>query len=166
MSSTWRRSALAIVFWLTAPATAAAVVGEAHRTASSPTAALRDAEHRRQIRITVWYPAPEGAVAQALVIGPPDQPTFRIGSVAPDAPFAADAPGHRRAVILLSHGCGGTARLMGWFGTAMAEAGYVVVSVDHPGNNGVEPMTVAGAILPWERAEDRRADPSLHLTRT
>jgi predicted dienelactone hydrolase len=36
----------------------------------------------------------------------------------------------------------------------MAESGYVVVAVDHPGNNGLDPMTVAGGILWTERAED------------
>jgi predicted dienelactone hydrolase len=36
---------------------------------------------------------------------------------------------------------------MGWFGTALAEAGYIVVSVDHPGNNGIDEMTVRGAVL-------------------
>jgi len=43
---------------------------------------------------------------------------------------------------------------MSWFGAALAQAGYVVISVDHPGNNGTDPMTVPGAMLPWERAED------------
>jgi predicted dienelactone hydrolase len=43
---------------------------------------------------------------------------------------------------------------MGWFGIAMAREDYVVIAVDHPGNNGMDPMTVAGATLWWERAED------------
>jgi predicted dienelactone hydrolase len=45
---------------------------------------------------------------------------------------------------------------MGWFGMAIAEAGYVVISVDHPGNNAFDQMTVPGAILLSERAEDLR----------
>jgi predicted dienelactone hydrolase len=130
------------------------VAGETHRTADQPSAAIRDAQHRTTLRITVWYPAGPGAVAQPLVIGTPEQPRFEVGAAAPEAPFAADPPGQRRAVILLSHGFGGSARVMGWFGTALAEAGYVVVSVDHPGNNGIDEMTVPGAILWWERAED------------
>jgi len=47
--------------------------------------------------------------------------------------------------------------MMGWFGTALARAGYVVVAVDHPGNNGVDPMTDAGSILMWNRADDLAA---------
>jgi predicted dienelactone hydrolase len=60
-------------------------------------------------------------------------------------------------VILLSHGFGGTARIMGWFGIAMARSGYIVVAVEHPGNNAVDEMTVTGATLWWDRAEDLRA---------
>ena len=113
---------------------------------------MRDAQHRSDLRITIWYPAASGALAQPVVIGPPQQPIFLVGETAANAPFAA--AGELRPVILLSHGFGGTARMMGWFAIAMAEAGYIVVSVDHPGNNGAEAMTVAGAILFWERAED------------
>ena len=47
---------------------------------------------------------------------------------------------------------------MGWFGIAMARAGYVVIGVDHPGNNATEAMTPAAAILPWDRAEDLRSE--------
>ncbi|MGH8080932.1 MAG: alpha/beta hydrolase family protein [Lysobacter sp.] len=134
--------------------TAKAVAGETHRVATQPSAVARDAEGRSDLRVTVWYPARRGSIAKELTFGPPDAPVFRIASVAADAPFADDPPEHRRPVILLSHGFGGTARMMGWFGVAMAQAGYVVVSVDHPGNNGADRMTVPGAILWWERAED------------
>lgn len=133
---------------------AAGPVGELHRTALDPTASLRDAEHRDQLRITIWYPAATGAKEQALLIGPPGKATREIGSVAAQAAFASDV--ERRPVLLLSHGFGGTARVMGWFGIAMARAGYIVVAVDHPGNNAVDKMTVAGAILWWDRAEDLR----------
>jgi predicted dienelactone hydrolase len=46
---------------------------------------------------------------------------------------------------------------MGWFGIAMARDGYIVVAVDHPGNNAVDQMTVTGAALYWDRADDLRA---------
>jgi predicted dienelactone hydrolase len=133
---------------------AAPPVGEMHRETSEPSAAVRDATHRPTLRITVWYPAAAGARTESIDIGPPGNPFFLVGAVAPDAPFAADPPGQRRPVILLSHGFGGSARIMGWFGIPMAESGYVVIAVDHPGNNGLDPMTVAGGILWTERAED------------
>lgn len=127
-----------------------AAVGETHRTTTTPTAAQRNADGSPTLAITVWYPASTNASEQALTIGPPGQPLFITGSAALDA---AIAPG-RFPVVLLSHGFGGTARMMGWFGTALARAGYVVVAVDHPGSNGRDAITPNGAAWWWERAED------------
>lgn len=130
----------------------AGAVGETHRVAHTPSAALRDAQHRETLRITVWYPA-NGHVAETpLQIGPPGHPLFDAGRAAADAPFA---PG-RHPVILLSHGFGGSARIMAWFGTALARAGDVVIAVDHPGTNARDPMTMAGSLLIWDRAVDLR----------
>ena len=136
--------------WAAQPALA---VGESHGVAHTASAAVRDAGHSDRVRYTVWYPAQPGAQEQPLAIGPPGAPLFEEGSSAVDAPVAAD----RWPLLLVSHGNGGSARMMGWFGTALARAGYVVVAVDHPGNNGVDPMTDAGSILPWNRADDLAA---------
>ena len=136
---------------LAARPAAAATVGERHLVAHEASAALRNASHDDKLRITVWYPAAPDAVEAPLDIGPPGKPLFTPGSAAPDAAFEDARP---RPVILLSHGFGGTARIMAWFGTALARHGYVVVAVDHPGNNGRDPMTVAGAVLSWERPGD------------
>ncbi len=129
-------------------------VGERHLIAVSPTAALRDAGGADTVRVTVWYPAAGGAAEAPLEIGPPGQPFFVSGAAAPDDAFA---DGRKRPVILLSHGYGGTARMMGWLGTPLARAGYIVVAVDHPGNNGLDEMTVAGGSLFWTRVDDLRA---------
>ena len=150
-----RLTVLAAMLWATlAQAAAAAPVGERHLKTTTPTATLRDAEHRPDVRITVWYPATANAKEERIDLGPPGKPLFLVGAVAPDAAFADVRP---RPVILFSHGFGGTARMMGWFGAALAGEGYVVVAVDHPGNNGMDKMTVPGAILWWDRAEDLRA---------
>jgi len=151
-----RRLIIATVFaWAAlAQGAAAGPVGERHLRTTTPTAALRDAEHRPDVRVTVWYPAAADAKEERIDLGPPGKPLFLVGAVAPDAAFADARP---RPVILLSHGFGGTARMMGWFGTALARDGYVVVAVDHPGNNGMDQMTVPGAMLWWDRAEDLRA---------
>ena len=129
-------------------------VGERHLETANPTAALRDSEHSAKVRVTVWYPAAEGSVERSLDLGPPGQPEFYVGEAAPDADFA-DAK--RRPVILFSHGFGGTARMMGWFTTVMAQQGYIVIAVDHPGNNNLDKMTVAGATLVWDRSGDLEA---------
>jgi predicted dienelactone hydrolase len=129
-------------------------VGERHLEASNATAVLRDDQHRPLVRVTVWYPAAEGSVETSLDLGPPGQPMFYVGASAPDAAFA-DA--RRRPVILFSHGFGGTARMMAWFTTVMAQQGYVVIAVDHPGNNGLDKMTVAGGTMFWDRPGDLEA---------
>ena len=129
-------------------------VGERHLIAVNPTAALRDAEHRDTLRVTVWYPATADADEVSLDIGPPGKPVFIVGSAAPDATFADDG---RRPVILFSHGFGGTARMMAWFMLPLVRAGYVVIAVDHPGNNGNDKMTVGGAIMFWDRPGDLAA---------
>ncbi len=143
----------------------AATVGERHLVAHEASAALRSAAHSDELRITIWYPAASGASESPLDIGPPGKPLFTPGSAAPNADFEDFRP---RPVILLSHGFGGSVRIMAWFGTALARHGYVVIAVDHPGNNGRDPMTVAGAVLSWERPGDlataldaAKADPTI-----
>ena len=131
-----------------------AAVGQLELVTTERTAAIRDAQHRSTLRITVWYPAAADAHENPLGIGDPDKPSFDVGTVAPGAAFAQN---ERYPTILLSHGFGGSARMMGWFGIAMARRGYVVAAVDHPGNNGRDEMTMAGAILWWDRVEDLRS---------
>jgi predicted dienelactone hydrolase len=144
---------LLLLVLFSAPALAGPV-GEVHFTTQDASAHLRDAAHRPDVRVTVWYPAAPGSTEQDLLIGPPAAPLFRIGAVAPNA---APAPGGKLPVILLSHGFGGSARIMAWFGIAMARAGAIVIAVDHPGNNAVDPMTIPGAGLWWDRVDDLRA---------
>lgn len=144
----------AALLCLATAARAAHPVGERHLETTNPTAALRDADHRATVRVTVWYPAAEGAEERSLDLGPPGEPMFYVGEAAPDAAFADTK---RRPVILFSHGYGGTARMMGWFTTVLAQQGYVVIAVDHPGNNTPDKMTVAGATLVWDRPGDLEA---------
>jgi predicted dienelactone hydrolase len=149
----WGKYVLVAGLACTAGTVQAGKVGELHRRATTPTASVRDAESRPDLRITVWYPAADSATEEPLLVGPHDKPLFDAGNAAADAPFDTK----RHPVLLVSHGFGGSARMMAWFGTAMARAGYVVIAVDHPGNNGMDTMTAAGAALWWERPEDLRA---------
>lgn len=135
-----------------APAFAASfTAGERHLTTSSSSAAVRN-HGNPVIRITLWYPST--AAERPLDIGPPNHVAFFAGQVAADAPFADAA---RHPLILVSHGFGGSARSMAWFGTALARAGYLVVAVDHPGTNGADGVTAEGAYAPWERPRDLQA---------
>jgi len=111
----------------------------------------------KDLRVTVWYPAVDTAVEVKQEIGPPGAPLFEAGMAAPDAPLAPGASGSKGKgwpMILLSHGTGGSAMQMGWLGTALAQAGFIAVAVDHPGNNADGKLTAEGFALWWERATD------------
>jgi len=99
---------------------------------------------------TIWYPAVDSAVEQPLQV--PGLNIFVLGSVARNADLAVAPP--KFPLILLSHGTGGTALSLAWFGTALAAHGYIVAGVNHPGNNAAEPYTVEGFSTWWERARD------------
>jgi predicted dienelactone hydrolase len=100
----------------------------------------------------IWYPAAAEAREEAQWIGPPILPFYSAGSAARDAPHAAGPT--QRPLILLSHGFGGTASDLAWLGTALAAHGFIVVAVNHPGNNALEAYTVEGYSLMWLRAVD------------
>jgi predicted dienelactone hydrolase/apolipoprotein N-acyltransferase len=100
----------------------------------------------------VWYPAAVTAVEAPQWVGTTSARFARAGEAAPEAPLAA-APA-KFPLIVISHGTGGSAAALGWLGTRLAAHGYIVVGVNHPGNNASEPYTVRGFTLFWERARD------------
>jgi predicted dienelactone hydrolase len=101
----------------------------------------------------VWYPADPQALEQPQRIGAPNAPPmFEAGNAAPDA---ALAPGPAKfPLILMSHGTGGSAPSMAWLAADLAAQGYIVAGVNHPGNTAIEPYTVQGFMLWWQRARD------------
>ena len=99
---------------------------------------------------TIWYPAEPASVEQPQWVGPSNAPLFAAGSAAPDARPAAG----RFPLIVLSHGTGGSADMLGWLGRTLASHGYIAAAVNHPGNNALEPYTPSGFSLWWERARD------------
>src|SRR5215831_10164031 len=99
---------------------------------------------------TIWYPAAASAAEQPLQI--PGLTFFVLGNVAQNASIPI-APS-KFPLILLSHGTGGTALSLAWFGSALAARGFIVAGVNHPGNNAAEPYTVEGFSTWWERARD------------
>ena len=145
--------AMLMAFTSTGAARESGVAGERHGTTTLASAVGARRRARDALRYTVWYPAPAGSRETVLTIGPPDAPLFEVSRSSKDAPVAGD----RLPTLLLSHGNGGSARMMGWLGTALARAGYLVIAVDHPGNNGVDSMTLPGSVLTWLRADDLRA---------
>ena len=100
----------------------------------------------------IWYPSENGADQRDQYIGPPDAPLFYAGRAAKDA---ALAPAFGKfPLVALSHGTGGSALQMAWLGTWLAARGYIVVAVNHPGNNAVTGYTPQGFVEGWERAKD------------
>ncbi len=100
----------------------------------------------------VWYPSEDSAAEKEQYIGPPDAPLFYAGRAAKEgtlAPAFSKFP-----LIALSHGTGGSALQVAWLGTYLASRGYIVVAVNHPGNNAVTGYTTEGFIEGWERAND------------
>ncbi|HXW54704.1 MAG TPA: alpha/beta hydrolase [Candidatus Cybelea sp.] len=100
---------------------------------------------------TVWYPALPSADEQPLSV-PGLSQIFELGSVASNAAFPASPA--QFPLIALSHGTGGSALSLAWFGEALAARGYIVAAVNHPGNNATEPYTAEGFSTWWERAKD------------
>src|SRR3984957_15526541 len=106
------------------------------------------------LRVMIWYPAANDAREEPQWIGPSIVPFISAGSAARDA---APAAGPRRPLIVLSHGDGAMASALAWLGTALAAHGFVVVAVNHPGDNSLEDSTVDGLSLWWLRAVDLSA---------
>jgi predicted dienelactone hydrolase len=101
----------------------------------------------------IWYPADPRGNEPSPPSSAPGQPApFETGDATTDAALAR-APA-RFPVILLSHGTGGTAQSLAWLAVGLATQGYVVAGVNHPGNTALEPKTVQGFTLWWQRARD------------
>jgi predicted dienelactone hydrolase len=101
---------------------------------------------------SIWYPAATDAVEKPYLIGPPNAPLFIAGAVARDAQLSPASD--KYPLIVISHGTGGSSGQMAWLGTALASQGYIVAAVNHPGNNILEPYTLEGFSVWWERAND------------
>jgi predicted dienelactone hydrolase len=101
---------------------------------------------------TIWYPADASAKETEQWVDDPAHPFASAGRAARDAKVASSPV--RFPLILLSHGTGGSALMMAWLGTVLAAHGYIAPAVNHPGNNALEPYTIQGFTLGWERAVD------------
>ena len=104
------------------------------------------------MQTTIWYPTDDSVRAVDWYRGPPGAPLFRLGVSTLGAPIKSKG---RYPLIVLSHGTGGSAAMLGWLGEALTAEGYVVAAVDHHGNTSTENApAAAGFTLWWERATD------------
>ncbi|GAA3753443.1 alpha/beta hydrolase family protein [Terriglobus aquaticus] len=101
----------------------------------------------------VWYPADATATENPQEFAPAGlPPLFHAGIAAQNASVARSV--EKLPLVVLSHGLGGSADQFGWLAPALARRGYLVLGVNHPGNNTLEPYTAEGALLWGERAQD------------
>lgn len=100
---------------------------------------------------TIWYPAAASVTEHAIDI-PGLSNMFVLGTAATDADLASSPS--KFPLIVISHGTGGSAMSMAWFGIELARHGFVAAAVNHPGNNATEPYTALGFSTWWERARD------------
>ncbi len=143
----------AIVFVLVMRAVCVAAdvpVGYTNVSVVGNTASRGDLDNR--LHVVIWYPAAAGTQTEPIAIGPPGVPYFVESKGALDAPFAATPA--QLPFIVVSHGTGGTSMDLSWLCAGLAARGYIVASVDHPGNNALEAPTVAGNSVWWLRADD------------
>ncbi|PRB67610.1 prolyl oligopeptidase family serine peptidase [Arthrobacter sp. MYb213] len=57
-------------------------------------------------------------------------------------------------VVVLSHGTGGAGEDLDWLASPLNDKGFLVASVDHPGNSYNDEYLVEGFSFAWERALD------------
>ena len=102
------------------------------------------------LNVLVWYPTTTESKLVAVEIGPAGHKLFKGHPVVESAEIAAGI----HPLILLSHGTAEGPDSLDWLAAALAERGYIVVGVSHPGNNAMGPLTATGFQLWWERATD------------
>lgn len=121
--------------------------------ADPPAAGLQEAvipapHHGRSLQLALWYPARADAPPEAFA----GNPVFHPVTVARDG---AALPGPH-PVVLLSHGLGGHYRSLAWLAAGLAEAGAVVVAVNHP-NSTFGDFDLQRGAAHWTRAADLTA---------
>lgn len=113
--------AVALGLYLTAVAGPASADAIGWRSISVSTSA-----DQRPVTVALWYPAEDPGLAMRQVAMGPFSVRAAMG-----APFAAGF----RGLIVISHGAGGTELGHGRIAEALAERGYLVAALRHPGDN-------------------------------
>jgi predicted dienelactone hydrolase len=108
---------------------------------------ITDAARGRAITSEFWYPARPGTHAAPFAV----LPAFEPIAIAQGAEPASNQP--KRPLIVVSHGNWGTRFSQGSAARSLVLAGYVVLSVSHPGTMNGD-ITVTGRARLWERARD------------
>ncbi|MCP3064144.1 alpha/beta fold hydrolase [Myxococcus sp. K38C18041901] len=131
----------------TVSSTAAPYGADADYAVGFTSRGYEDAARERALKTVVWYPAAPGSAMEEVTTAP----IFAPFVAAKDAPVST---AHERwPLVVLSHGNGGSAFNMSWFGAHLAAHGFIVMSVNHPGNTYGD-TSPDGYVRAWERPQD------------
>lgn len=108
-------------------------------------ATLPDPHQERALEMVVWYPGAAATKAQLVA----DNAVFFGVPAARDTPPAAG----EHPMVVLSHGFAGNWGNQAWLASALAQKGYIVAAVNHPGSTSRDRSAAAAAQL-WQRPVD------------
>ncbi|RKH16472.1 alpha/beta fold hydrolase [Corallococcus sp. CA047B] len=108
---------------------------------------FEDPVRHRTLKPLIWYPVAPGTPVDDRA--PSD--VFKPFYGAKDAPLS-DAQA-RWPLVLLSHGSGGSGIDLSWFGAHLAAHGFIVLSLNHPGNS-YKDTSPEGFARAYERPKD------------
>lgn len=104
---------------------------------------LFDSSRNRPVWLYVWYPCESGIERAGTSL-----------FLEPKVVFRGPLPSAKKhPLILFSHGSNGDAKDLIWLAENLVKSGYIVVSVDHYGNNWKEKIPEAYFKF-WERPQD------------
>ncbi|MBX2832541.1 MAG: lipoprotein signal peptide [Rhodospirillales bacterium] len=103
------------------------------------------ANGERALAGAIWYPT--GDSNPPVPVG--DNPVLVGQMVQPDAKILDGT----YPLVVMSHGYGGNWRNQGWLATALAQSGYIVAAINHPGTTSRDVTAEIGSAL-WLRPRD------------
>jgi predicted dienelactone hydrolase len=111
------------------------------------TQAITDSVRNRDLTAEIWFEANSSAQVSAFSVRPPIKAIpIALGAT----PRDLKTP---RPVLFVSHGNWGTRYSQGWLALELVKAGFIVVSLSHPGTT-ADNRTNEGATRLWDRARD------------
>lgn len=119
----------------------------AHAVGFTQSLTFEDPVRRRTLKPLIWYPVAPGTPMDNRAPSEVFKPFF----AAKDAPLSEARA--RWPLVLLSHGSGGSGIDLSWFGAHLAAHGFIVLSVNHPGNT-FQDTSPLGFARAWERPKD------------
>ena len=126
---------------------ACAATQPANAVVGTQTLDFSDAARGRKLTSELWFSAAPGTRAESFSVLLPITAIEIARNAVPDVSLRT------RPLIVVSHGNWGTRYSQGWLIRELVNAGYVVLSVSHPGTLN-DDQTLAGRTRLWDRSRD------------